>query len=597
MSAKEIKISIKSALDAAGIEATKSQVSALAKSVSDSMKGMAENNRTHWADVKAVWDMGSSAIKTLWSNAISGIVSAFNFETTTTQFATLIGNIDDATAHMADLKALGDTPPFSLDEFAKASRSLMVMTDGALGYKASLELIGDAAAATGQPLESVGHAVGRLYATIRDGQPLSRATAELRNMGILTPELVAELDELQDAGASNADIWAKVEERLGTYKGAMRETEATGNGLMGAIKTRWDNIVRAFGQTMATHTKGGMVAVLDAAKELEESGTLEVWASKVGTAIGKAVEALKTAIGWAGKLVDAFRFIQDSAAASGAAIGAFVGTLSAGGSFRDAASAFREHGINEMLERIDTRAEEQVAEANARAEARQRRERAAQQRAQERVEAERTRIAEDLVNHETKNRERRAAKEEDPNRAFLKEDLKEIRRQKEMVEARDEVRELDEKIEALQGRIEEAEREGARNKRGRAADARHKNGTFGPYDYNARSGGDDNFIDWQRADRFAGWGDRDAQKAARRDAASQKKYDNLKDNENSGKTLSDRDRKFMDDWEKYQDARNGAKNLKAEKDRAEKERNDMVKEMKQSLSNIEKNIKDALGVA
>lgn len=74
---------------------------------------------------------------------------SFNFETQQRQFTYLIGNIDEAKRHMQDLKELGDTPPFSLDEFARASRQLMVLSDGVLGTKQSLQLVGDAAAATG----------------------------------------------------------------------------------------------------------------------------------------------------------------------------------------------------------------------------------------------------------------------------------------------------------------------------------------------------------------------------------------------------------------------------------------------------------------
>ena len=77
----------------------------------------------------------TAAIRRAWGAIRTVLSSAFHFETQTNQFKTLIGNIDDAKAHMADLKALGDTPPFSLDEFAAASRQMMVMSDGVLGFK------------------------------------------------------------------------------------------------------------------------------------------------------------------------------------------------------------------------------------------------------------------------------------------------------------------------------------------------------------------------------------------------------------------------------------------------------------------------------
>lgn len=244
-------------------------------------------------DIKSAFGMVAGTISKAFS-AIKGIVgSAFKFETQTTQFKTLIGDIDEAKAHMADLKALGDTPPFSLDQFAAASKSLMVMTDGALGYKKSLELIGDAAAATGQPIEEMGHAVGRLFAIIRDGQPISRATMQLRNMGVITPEVAAKLDEMQKAGRSTTEIWGEVEAALSKYNGAMKETEQTGNGLAGAIKSRWENIVRAFGQAFEDSAKDGMGELLSTMEELESSGTIERWAEGAAAALGKVVKAAK----------------------------------------------------------------------------------------------------------------------------------------------------------------------------------------------------------------------------------------------------------------------------------------------------------------
>ena len=301
---KQIRISITSALNAAGIEATKEQVAAMSRAVQKTMQDASKSNHRHWADIKAAWDMGTAAIRRAWGAVSSVFKSAFHFETQTTQFKNLIGNIDEARAHMADLKALGDTPPFNLDQFAKASRSLMVMTDGALGYKKSLELIGDAAAATGHPIEEMGQAVGRLYAFIRDGQPLSRAVAQLRNMGVITPEVAQKLQDLQAAGRSNAEIWAEVETQLGRYKGAMKETEATGEGLMGAIKSRWDNIVRSVGHAFEDTAKDGMGEVLSAMDDLEESGAIESWANATVSALNSVAEKAKTVAGWFGSIWD-----------------------------------------------------------------------------------------------------------------------------------------------------------------------------------------------------------------------------------------------------------------------------------------------------
>ena len=152
--------------------------------------------------------------------------------------------------------------------------------------------MGDAAAATGNDLETIGHAVGRLYSFIRDGEPIGRAATELRNMGILTPAVVTELKKMQEAGASSAEIWEKVEEALGRYNGAMEETEKTGNGLIGAIESRWDNIVRQFGEAFKDTAEGGMKDALEAMEKLENSGFASWLGNTLVSAFGKAVNVM-----------------------------------------------------------------------------------------------------------------------------------------------------------------------------------------------------------------------------------------------------------------------------------------------------------------
>lgn len=301
MASKGIKISIATALNNAGINATRSQISQLAKSLKASTGDAASGIRRHMADIKAGFDIAIGAMRTAWRGLTAGLRLSFKFETQTTQFRTLIGDIDTAKRHMADLKVLGDTPPFGIDQFAAASRALMVMTDGVLGYKQSLELVGDAAAATGIPIETMGQMVGRLYAFVRDGQPLSRAVMQLRNMGVITPQVAQKLQDLQSAGASNVEIWRQVESQLLRYKGAMAATEKTGDGLIGAISSRWDNIVRQFSDAFSATAKGGMSEVLGVMKELEEDGSIAVWAHRIVSTLTEVKDgaiAVGKAISW-----------------------------------------------------------------------------------------------------------------------------------------------------------------------------------------------------------------------------------------------------------------------------------------------------------
>lgn len=206
------------------------------------------------------------------------IKEAFRFETLTTQFEMLFGNLEKAKTHMEMIKRLGDTPPFSDTEFAKASKTLHVMTDGILNTERVLILLGDASAATGNDLERLSHAWGRAYAMIRDGAPLSRATMELVNMGVITPKVAAEMNALQQAGESASRIWPLMESSLLKYQGAMERTEKTGDGMIAALSTRWTNSVRQFGEAFTNAAKEGMGALIDKLAILEQSGTITRWA-------------------------------------------------------------------------------------------------------------------------------------------------------------------------------------------------------------------------------------------------------------------------------------------------------------------------------
>ena len=245
---------------------------------------------------------GFSMLGTAARKAMEFMRKAFAFETMTVQFKTLIGNMDEARAHMKMLQELGETPPFSLEEFAKASRTMMVMTDNALGFKKSLEMVGDAAAATGQPVETLAHEVGRAYAIIRDGQPITRATMALRNMGVLTPEVAARLDEMQKSGAKNIEVWNELEAALKKHNGAMAETEQTGEGLIGAISAQWDGTVREFGEAFLECSKDGLGALLEKMKEIRDDGSIQVWASKIIEAFNTIKEGA-SAVGTALKFV------------------------------------------------------------------------------------------------------------------------------------------------------------------------------------------------------------------------------------------------------------------------------------------------------
>ncbi len=265
-------------------------------------------------NIQAGFNMLAGAARKAWSL----LQKSFQFEKMTWQFKTLIGNLDDARTHMEMLQRLGDTPPFSMEEFAAASREMMKFSDGVLGFKDSLELVGDAAAALGTPVENLATLVGRAYALIRDGQPIARAGMMLRNVGAVTPEVVARLQEMEKNGASNIEMWSELEASLGRFKGAMKDTEQTADGLMGAIESQWDDAVRTFGEAFLNTAKGGMQTLLETMKQLNEDGSIEEWADKTADALKEVGGAMKATGAFFGTIWKGIKATVGTAMAFGA---------------------------------------------------------------------------------------------------------------------------------------------------------------------------------------------------------------------------------------------------------------------------------------
>lgn len=206
---------------------------------------------------------------------------------------------------------------------------MMVLSDGVLGMKGSLELVGDAAAATGKPVEQVGEAVAKAYAMIRDGQPVSRAANELRNMGLITPEVAASLKSLQESGASNIEVWEQLEGALKKYEGAMADAEETGNGMIGSIQSQWDEAIRDFGEALWEVGRDDIKDFLGWLKKIREDGSMGEFADNVSSATRIVIRCVKAC-------VDVFNWFKDGITESWSKAADFIGALVGGASIKEA---------------------------------------------------------------------------------------------------------------------------------------------------------------------------------------------------------------------------------------------------------------------
>ena len=130
------------------------------------------------------------------------------------------------------------------------------------------------------------------------------------------------------------------------------------------------------------------------------------------------------------------------------------------------------------------------------------------------------------------------------------------------LEGNEKLRNLNTQIEAQKHSMERLTEQMEKAARGMAYDNANSNGGYN-YQTNA-DGGIDDYYDWERAQRFGGRADRDAERGRRAQAAGRKKLADLRDKRRKamedGKKLNDKDQAALDrleDWEKQLDGGKG----------------------------------------
>ena len=215
----------------------KDQVSKTIGGIRSSLGGLGNA----FAPIKAI---GSAAFLGVGAAAVGGFGVAMgaainmnaSLEQSTMQFTTLMGDADLAAEHVANLFEFGAKTPFETQPIIDASKHLQIFGGAALNTMDNITLVGDAAAAVGQPIDEVAFWVGRLYSNLQAGQPFGEAAMRLQELGIMTPQVRTAMEEMQATGAAGPAIWATYQEQLGSFTGAMEMQSQSWTGLTSTIK-------------------------------------------------------------------------------------------------------------------------------------------------------------------------------------------------------------------------------------------------------------------------------------------------------------------------------------------------------------------------
>lgn len=342
---------------------------------------------------------------------------------------------------------------------------------------------------------------------------------------------------MQKAGASGVEIWDKLEGSLEKYKGAMEETEETGNGMIGAIQSQWDEGIRDFGDSLLDVGKVYIKQFLDWLKKIREDGSLKEF-------VDKFASFTKSILSGVEKCVSAFKTFKDWLVEAFGAAGDVIGAMAGGASFSEAVDYAGEQMLQREKEKLMDEEEQKRLQSLAKV---REAERKANQEREKEAEKERARNQIAIKDAERKAAAEKKAAEKAAKEKAKQEEQERKRQEKEAKKAEEERKkklkeEADQqikfetqlhnvKMQAIEAEIKEEE------KAKKAFDDKIKRGIEGEksrrHDGQSRvkldpdTGLPQSVADMQRAERFAKNGTKEQGQAARRAAADEKRASKL----------------------------------------------------------------------
>lgn len=363
---KTIDLTISTSAKGSGFEETQSKLQRLRSSFASTSRNIAKGVMSQMANIKAAWDMGVGAIRTVASVFTKAISEAFKFEKATSDFKVLLGNIDAAKQHINDLRTFAASTPLTFGDLSQASKLLLSFGSSVEDVMPSLKTLGDIAMGDAQKFQGL----ALVFAQVKSqGKLMGQDLLQMVNQGfnpltIIAKETGKTMSELKDMMSEGQISFEMVAEamRLATSEGglfhnAMKEASQTGEGMVSTLQDRWTDAVRTFGEAFSGAAKGGIAELSDSLKRITEDGSIAVWADKMASAVTSVIGKLKEA----GEAVsflwnktglsDVWHGVNSVVQGTGAAIGTLVG----GGSLSDAGAAFEEASVEEMAKGHYTR--------------------------------------------------------------------------------------------------------------------------------------------------------------------------------------------------------------------------------------------------
>ena len=327
----------------------KDSTGAAIKSALGRIKSFAADVGRNLTNIQSGISMAMGVVQKFASVFTTAIGEAFKFEKATTDFKVLLGNIDAAKEHLADLRSFAASTPLTLDDLSKSSKLLLSFGASVDEVMPALKMLGDIALGDAQKFQGL----SLVFAQVKSaGKLMGQDLLQMINQGfnpltIISQQTGKSMSELKDMMGEGAISFEMVAEAMriatsegGLFNNAMKESSKTGEGMISTLQDNWTEAVRTFGEAFSDTAKGGIGFLTQKLQELTEDGTIELWATKVASALTQIKDGAMAVIGPLGKVLSfGWKSLKGSYESAAQGIGGFVGTLAGGGGLKDAFSA------------------------------------------------------------------------------------------------------------------------------------------------------------------------------------------------------------------------------------------------------------------
>lgn len=279
-----------------GINSAVSRVRGMSSAMGAAFKGIGAN----LMNIKAGFDMVLAAARTFANAFISVIKEAFKFETAVANFKTLLGSMDEAKSHIAELKQFASQTPLTFEDLSQASKTLLSFGASVDTIMPSLKMLGDISLGDAQKFKGL----ALVFAQVQSqGKLMGQDLLQMVNQGfnpltIIAQETGKSMSELKELMGDGAISFKMVEEAMriataegGRFHGAMEESAKTGEGMVSTLKDNWSEAVRTFGDAFSGAAKSGIQIFIDKLQQLQEDGSIAGWAEVTANYLNVLIKA------------------------------------------------------------------------------------------------------------------------------------------------------------------------------------------------------------------------------------------------------------------------------------------------------------------